>query len=75
MAYVPKDFSLKKWDAKSIPGVLVGYTDYTKGYRVFNPGTNQVFVSRDIVKVSEACPAGHAEAKVAPYCEDTGAIV
>ncbi|KXJ79430.1 hypothetical protein RP20_CCG026207 [Aedes albopictus] len=74
MAYVPKE-KRKKWDAKSIPCVLVGYAEYTKGYRVFNPVTKQVFVSRDIIILSEACQAGHAEAEVAPYCEDTGAIV
>lgn len=53
LTYVPKD-KRKKWDAKPILCVLVGYTECTKGYRVFNPEIGEVSASRDIIVLSEA---------------------
>ncbi|KAG8493957.1 hypothetical protein CXB51_011293 [Gossypium anomalum] len=34
---------------KAQPGILVGYSSVKKGYRVLNPSSNKVFVSRDVV--------------------------
>ncbi|XP_040956008.1 uncharacterized protein [Gossypium hirsutum] len=42
-----------KLDRRSMPGVFVGYSNVKKGYRVFDPLTKKVVVSRD-VKFSEA---------------------
>ena len=39
-----------KWDPKSIPGVLVGYSgEHMDGYRVWLPGTNVVKRSKDVI--------------------------
>ena len=35
--------------------VFIGYEEGTKGYRVFNPGTGRVHVSRDVVFDEGAC--------------------
>lgn len=60
MAYVPK-VNRKKWDPKSRSCVLVGYADCSKGYRVYDPATKQVFVSRDVVILSEDLKREHVE--------------
>lgn len=44
--HIPKQ-KRKKFDAKAIKCVLVGYCD--NGYRVFNPCTQKVFSARDII--------------------------
>ncbi|KAI5332824.1 hypothetical protein L3X38_022953 [Prunus dulcis] len=44
----PKE-SREKLDAKSTRGVFVGYATSEKGYRVFNPVTRKLLLSRDIV--------------------------
>jgi len=45
-----KDLSqLKKLDDRSIPGILIGYADGAKAYRIFDPATQRVRVSRDVV--------------------------
>jgi hypothetical protein len=46
---------LKKLDDRSTPMVFIGYEEGTKGYRVFNPGTGRVHVSRDVVFDEGAC--------------------
>lgn len=46
--HIPKQLR-RKWDKKATPGIFVGYCDATKGYRVWNPSTHKVDVSRDIV--------------------------
>ena len=38
-----------KLDAKSIKCILVGYGNDCKAYRVWNPKTNKVFYSRDVI--------------------------
>jgi len=48
---VPKQ-RRRKWDDKAEEGVLVGYDGNTKGYRILNPNTNRVWISRS-VKVLE----------------------
>lgn len=47
MVHVPKERRLK-WDKKSIKCVLVGYDEFTKGYRVFDPVKNKITTSRDV---------------------------
>ncbi|KAI5344133.1 hypothetical protein L3X38_012010 [Prunus dulcis] len=44
----PKE-SREKLDAKSTRGVFVGYATCEKGYRVFDPVTRKLLLSRDIV--------------------------
>ncbi|CAL8078779.1 unnamed protein product [Prunus armeniaca] len=41
--------SRQKLDAKSTRGVFVGYATCEKGYRVFDPATRKLILSRDIV--------------------------
>jgi hypothetical protein len=40
---------LKKLDDRSHPGVFIGYADGAKSYRILNPATQCVWVSRDVV--------------------------
>ena len=37
-----------KLERKSVPGVFVGYNSVKKGYRIFDPSTKKVIVSRDV---------------------------
>ncbi|CAL8990976.1 unnamed protein product, partial [Prunus brigantina] len=39
----------QKLDAKSVIGVFVGYATCEKGYRVFDPSTKKLVLSRDVV--------------------------
>ncbi|CAL2230473.1 unnamed protein product [Prunus armeniaca] len=41
--------SRQKLDAKSTRGVFVGYATCEKGYRVFDPATRKLILSRDVV--------------------------
>ncbi|KAG8503695.1 hypothetical protein CXB51_001703 [Gossypium anomalum] len=38
-----------KLDKRAQVGILVGYSSEKKGYRILDPSTNKVFVSRDVV--------------------------
>lgn len=49
---VPKQ-KRKKWDDKAEEGVLVGYDGNTKGYRILDPNTNRVWISR-LVRIIES---------------------
>ncbi|RLN27572.1 hypothetical protein C2845_PM05G34840 [Panicum miliaceum] len=40
---------LRKLDDRSTPMVLIGYEPGTKAYRLYNPATDRVHVSRDVV--------------------------
>ena len=42
------DVKRRKLDPKSLEGVLVGFCEHTKGYRVFIPSTRKVEVSLDV---------------------------
>lgn len=46
--HVPKE-KRRKWNKKSKNGLLVGYGENTKGYRVWIPSENKIEVSRDII--------------------------
>ena len=43
------DVKRKKFDPKSLEGVLVGFCERTKGYRIFIPTTKKVEVSLDVL--------------------------
>ncbi|MCO5566574.1 hypothetical protein L7F22_020251 [Adiantum nelumboides] len=46
--HVP-DASRTKWDAKSQKCIFLGYSEESKGYRVYNPTTKKIVISRDVV--------------------------
>lgn len=48
MVHIPKEKRLK-WDKKAHKLIFVGYAENTKGFRVYDPVTNSVTTSRDIV--------------------------
>lgn len=48
MMHVPKNKRLK-WDKKAVKYILVGYSDNTKGYRLYNPETRKICTSRDVI--------------------------
>lgn len=54
MTHIPK-VGRKKWDPKSREGIFVGYAAGFKGYRVYNPRSRKVYVSRDVVFLNEDC--------------------
>lgn len=51
---VNKTVSRGKLEERSIEGSLVGYSEQTKGYRVYIPKTRKVIVSRDVRFINEA---------------------
>lgn len=48
MVHVPKE-KRRKWDKKAMKMYLVGYSENIKGYRVYDPETQNVTVARDVV--------------------------
>ncbi|MCO5604434.1 hypothetical protein L7F22_058600 [Adiantum nelumboides] len=46
--HVP-DASRTKWDAKSQKCIFLGYSEESKGYRLYNPTTKKIVISRDVV--------------------------
>ncbi|KAG6462003.1 hypothetical protein O3G_MSEX012991 [Manduca sexta] len=52
MAHVAKE-RRHKWDRKSEKHILVGYPDDIKGYRIFNPRTKRVIISRNVIVMEE----------------------
>ena len=46
--HVP-DASRTKWDAKSQKCIFFGYSEESKSYRLYNPTTKKIVVSRDVV--------------------------
>ncbi len=47
-AHVPKE-NRKKLDSKLFKCTFIGYFSEYKAYKLFNPSTHKVFVSRDVV--------------------------
>ena len=47
-AHVPKQFT-RKFDARSKPNIFVGYDGDSSNYRVYDPETKKVGVSRDVI--------------------------
>lgn len=50
--HVPKEQRLK-WDSKNKIGILMGYSDTTKGYRIYFEDSNKVEIYRDVVFLPE----------------------
>lgn len=50
---VPKE-RRKKWDARSRKGYFVGYSETSKGYRIWYKENNEVSLSRDIIFKNES---------------------
>ncbi|KAI8433502.1 hypothetical protein MSG28_015534 [Choristoneura fumiferana] len=50
--HIPKE-KRHKWDLKGEKGIMVGYGETTKGFRVYFPHKNVVEIKRDIVFVKE----------------------
>lgn len=55
LVHIPKQ-KRKKFDMKSREAILVGYAEDVKGYRLYNPANQDVFISRDVVIVQEGKP-------------------
>lgn len=47
MSHIPKQ-KRTKWDPKTKRCFLMGYSETSKGYRLYNPKNRTVFVSRDV---------------------------
>lgn len=52
MVHVPKEKRLKL-DRKSKQMIFVGFSDHTKGYRLYDPANNIVILSRDVIILEE----------------------
>ncbi|GBP63085.1 Retrovirus-related Pol polyprotein from transposon TNT 1-94 [Eumeta japonica] len=52
MVHVPKQKRLK-WDKKAEKCILVGYSNDVKGYRIYNPKSNVITTSRDVIVLEE----------------------
>lgn len=46
-SYIPKE-KRRKFDDKAQEGVLIGFDEHSKGYRILNPKTKQVWISRSV---------------------------
>ena len=58
--HIPK-VKRRKWDAKSFKGVMIGYSGEKDGYRVWIPGTNNVYQSHDVRFKHEEIVASKSE--------------
>lgn len=47
-AHIPKE-DRRKLDSKAIRCTFIGYCSQYKAYRLFNPSTHKIFVSRDVI--------------------------
>lgn len=56
LVHIPKEKRLK-WDKKSSQMILVGFSETVKGYRVYDPVTNNISTSRDVVIVEKTSPS------------------
>lgn len=48
IAHIPVE-KRRKWDPKGEKGIMVGYGDNVKGYRIYFPQKNRVEIKRDVV--------------------------
>lgn len=56
MVHIPKQ-KREKLDAKSQEYVFVGYDEHTKGYRLYEPQSGKVHISRDVRFINEGTPS------------------
>lgn len=52
MTHVPK-VNHVKWDHKPEPCILIGYSEHSKAYCMFNPKNRQGYESRDVMILNE----------------------
>lgn len=52
MVHVPKQNRLK-WDHKSNELIFVGYCENTKGYRMYDPDSKKMVISRDVIFIEK----------------------
>lgn len=52
MKMTPKQFR-KKWDARSVKCVMMGYCEFSKAYRLYDPILNKMHVSRNVVFIED----------------------
>lgn len=52
MAHIPKE-KRKKLDEKSIECIFVGYANNAKGYRLYDPESEKIIISRDVVFIED----------------------
>jgi len=64
LAYVHvPDQNIKKLDAKSELYIFIGYSETSKAYKLYNPLTNKLIVSRDVI-FDEGGVYGHQKSHV-----------
>lgn len=77
MVHIPKQ-KRRKWDKKSTRKLLVGYSENTKGYRLFDPASQNIVIARDVVimeDVHDNTAAILIEEKQQPECVTVTQIV
>lgn len=52
MAHIPKE-KRKKLDEKSIECIFVGYANNAKGYRLYDPESGKIIISRDVIFIED----------------------
>lgn len=68
--HIPKE-KRHKWDAKGEKGIMVGYGETTKGYRVYFPQKSEVETKRDIVFVNNSPVKPIQQCETINYIEDS----
>lgn len=58
MVHIPKQ-KRRKWDKKAVRMLLVGYSENTKGYRLYDPESQKIIVARDVI-IMENIPENSA---------------
>jgi len=59
-AHVPKE-NRKKLDSKAIKCTFIGYYSEYKAYKLFEPSTHKVFVSRDVIFHEQVDDGNHVQ--------------
>ena len=60
MVHVP-DQLRRKWDQKSVKLIFIGYCPDTKGYRLIDPVSKKVTISRDVIFLETAHSMNHSQ--------------
>ncbi|KAK9342207.1 hypothetical protein V1522DRAFT_395473 [Lipomyces starkeyi] len=45
---IPSTHRQHKWAGKSFPGIMVGYAQQSKAYRILKPSTMEIFITRNV---------------------------